>query len=106
MTGTVQFGSGPATAITITVSPTVMTSYAIYGSNPAATCTTSAGACNAAINASGVVAKAVADYFAGLNFGFIGSNDDQPEHAGTHDWKLALIDLVWQSAGKRSRRPP
>ena len=82
MTGTVQFGSGPATAITITVSPTVMTSYAIYGSNPAATCTTSAGACSAAINASGVVAKAVADYFAGLNFGFIGSNEKNPNMPG------------------------
>ena len=82
MTGTVQYGSGSATAITITVSPTVMTSYAIYGSNPAATCTTSSGACSAAINASGVVAKAVADYFAGLNFGFIGSNAANPNMPG------------------------
>ena len=83
MTGTVQFGSGPATAITITVSPTVMTSYAIYGANPAYTCTTSAGACSAVINASGVAAKAVADYFAGLNFGFIGSTEKNPNMPGT-----------------------
>ena len=78
MTGTVQFGSGPTTTITITVSPTVMTSYAIYGANPAYTCT----GCTAAITASGVATKAVADYFAGLNFGFIGSTEKNPNMPG------------------------
>ena len=38
--------------------------------------------CSAAINASGVVAKAVADYFAGLNFGFIGSTEANPNMPG------------------------
>ena len=81
MTGTVQSGSGATTAVTITVSSTNMSSYAIYGSNPAANCTTG-GTCSAAINASGVVAKAVADYFAGLNFGFIGSTEANPNMPG------------------------
>ncbi len=45
-----------------------------------------------------VVQKIVADYFSGLNFGFIGSHGAQSEHAGTDDWKLALLDLVRQQA--------
>ena len=56
-----------------------MTSYAIYGANPAYTCTPLR---TAAINASGVATKAVADYFAGLNFGFIGSTEKNPNMPG------------------------
>ena len=55
-------------------------------------------------DANKVVEKVVADYFSGLNFGFIGSHGAQSEQAGKHDWKLAFLDLVWQQAEWRRPR--
>ena len=73
LNGTVTNPSGPASPLTIVVTKANLSSFAIYGANPAYTYTS---------DPNKVVEKAVADYFSGLNFGLIGSHAPNPNAPG------------------------
>jgi autotransporter-associated beta strand protein len=73
LNGTVTNASGPPSPLTILVAKANLSSFAIYGANPAYTYTS---------DPNKVVEKAVADYFSGLNFGFIGSTAPNPNAPG------------------------
>ncbi|HEY6517823.1 MAG TPA: autotransporter domain-containing protein [Roseiarcus sp.] len=75
--GNVTKPSGVGTnQLTVTVSQANLQSFAIYGANPAYKVTVGT-------DANKVVQKIVADYFSGLNFGFIGSPVNNPNKPGT-----------------------
>ena len=76
LNGTVTNASGPSSPLTIVVTKANLTSFAIYGANPAYTI------CGTCSDTNKVVEKAVADYFAGLNFGLIGSPAPNPNNPG------------------------
>ena len=76
MNGTVTNASGPPSPLTIVVTKANLSSFAIYGANPAYTI------CTDCSDPNKVVEKAVADYFSGLNFGFIGSAAPNPNAPG------------------------
>ena len=63
------------TALTVTVTPANLQSFIIYGANPPYTVTVGS-------DTNKVVQKIVADYFSGLNFGFIGSKAPNPNAPG------------------------
>ena len=71
--GAVSNASGGTTPLTIVVAKANMTSFAVYGANPTYKYTS---------DPNGVVEKAVADYFSGLNFGFVGSKAPNPNMPG------------------------
>lgn len=73
-TGTVNSGGGNV-ATTFVVHAAEFNDFAIYGCN--APFTMAQGA-----NTNSIVQKALGDYFAGLNFGLIGSNAQNPMNAG------------------------
>ena len=75
LNGTVQLGA-VTTPLTILVTKANLSSFAIYGANPAYTI------CAACSDANKVVEKVVADYFSGLNFGLIGSHAPNPNAPG------------------------
>jgi Autotransporter beta-domain len=75
LTGAVSNASGGTSPPTIVVTKANLTSFAIYGANPAYTVTV--GTDN-----NKVVEKVIADYFAGLNFGLIGSTAPNPNNPG------------------------
>jgi hypothetical protein len=75
LTGAVSNASGGTSPLTIVVTKANLTSFAIYGANPA--CTVTVGTDN-----NKVVEKVIADYFAGLNFGLIGSTAPNPNSPG------------------------
>lgn len=75
LNGKVTLGAA-SNDLTIVVTKANLTSYAIYGANPTYTI------CNACSDPNKVVQKVVADYFSGLNFGFIGSNVSNPNALG------------------------
>ena len=75
LNGQVKLGS-TSSNLTILVTKANLTTYAIYGANPAYT------VCPSCSNSYNVVQKAVADYFSGLNFGFIGSPSANPNAPG------------------------
>jgi Beta-1,3-glucanase/PEP-CTERM motif len=70
--GDVDLGddTGHETAITILVTKADLTDFVVYGANP--TYSSIGGDTN------GIIEKVIADYFAGLNFGFIGSQELNP----------------------------
>jgi outer membrane autotransporter protein len=76
LNGTVTNASGPPSPLTILVTKANLSSFAVYGANPAYTI------CPTCSNVNKVVEKAVADYFSGLNFGFIGSTAPNPNAPG------------------------
>ena len=76
LNGTVTNASGPSSPLTIVVTKANLASFAIYGANPAYTI------CGTCSDTNKVVEKAVADYFSGLNFGFIGSPAPNPNNPG------------------------
>ena len=76
LNGTVTNPSGGANPLTILVTKANLSSFAVYGANPAYTI------CPTCSNVNKVVEKAVADYFSGLNFGFIGSPAPNPNMPG------------------------
>jgi outer membrane autotransporter protein len=76
LNGAVTNASGPSSLLTIVVTKANLSSFAIYGANPAYTI------CSACSDPNGVIEKAVADYFSGLNFGFIGSPAANPNMPG------------------------
>ena len=76
LTGAVTNSSGAPTALTVTVTQANLQSFIIYGANPAYIVTTGS-------DTNKVVQKIVADYFSGLNFGFIGSPVNNPNMSGT-----------------------
>ena len=63
LAGTVNSGSGPVTTMAVT---DPLTDTMIYGANPTFTVTQGA-------DTNGMVTRAMADYFAGLNFGLVAS---------------------------------
>ena len=75
LNGTVQLGA-VTTPLTILVTKANLSSFAIYGANPAYTI------CAACSDSNKVVEKVVADYFSGLNFGLIGSHAPNPNAPG------------------------
>jgi autotransporter-associated beta strand protein len=75
LTGAVTNASGGTNPLTIVVTKANLTSFAIYGANPAYTVT-------AGSDTNKVVEKVIADYFAGLNFGLIGSTAPNPNNPG------------------------
>ncbi len=75
LTGAVTNVSGGTNPLTIVVTKANLTSFAIYGANPAYTVTTGS-------DANKVVEKVIADYFSGLNFGLIGSTAPNPNNPG------------------------
>jgi outer membrane autotransporter protein len=76
LNGTVTNASGPNSNLTIVVAKANLSSFAIYGANP------TYNICSACSDPNGVVEKAVADYFSGLNFGFVGSPAPNPNMPG------------------------
>lgn len=74
-TGTVNNGAGNV-ATTILVTAANLSDHAIYGANPSFSIVKGA-------DTNGVVEKMLADFFAALNFGFVGSAVDNPGTAGT-----------------------
>ncbi|MBV8797679.1 MAG: hypothetical protein JO136_22310, partial [Hyphomicrobiales bacterium] len=77
LTGQVTNPNGVGTSpLTVTVSQANLQSFIIYGANPAYNVTVGT-------NTNKVVQKIVADYFSGLNFGFIGSPVKNPNMPGT-----------------------
>ena len=77
LTGNVTNPSGVGTSpLTVTVSQANLQSFVIYGANPAYNVTVGT-------NTNKVVQKIIADYFSGLNFGFIGSPANNPNMPGT-----------------------
>jgi hypothetical protein len=70
LTGTVNTGGGPMPT-TAVVRAANMTDYAVYGASPSFT--VSQGA-----DTNGMVTRAMADYFSGLNFGLVGSPEINP----------------------------
>ena len=100
MTGTVQSGSGPTTTITITVSPTVMTSYAIYGANPP----TPAPA-HRRHHRLGRGHEGCRRLFRWTEFRLHREHREKPEHSGEYNWKVALVYMVRQSAGPKPAKP-
>ena len=75
LTGTVTNASGGTNSLTIVVTKANLSSFAIYGANPAYTVTVGS-------DTNKVVEKVIADYFAGLNFGLIGSTAPNPNNPG------------------------
>jgi outer membrane autotransporter protein len=76
LTGNVTNPNGPPTTLTVTVTQANLQSFIIYGANPAYNVTVGS-------NTNNVVQKIIADYFSGLNFGFIGSPVNNPNMSGT-----------------------
>jgi fibronectin-binding autotransporter adhesin len=75
LSGAVTTAGGGTTPLTIVVTQANLTSFAIYGANPAYTVTVGS-------DTNKVVEKVIADYFAGLNFGLIGSTAANPNNPG------------------------
>ena len=75
LNGQVTLGA-TSSNLTILVSKANLSSYAIYGANPSFTI------CPSCSDPYNVVQKAIADYFSGLNFGFVGSTAPNPNAPG------------------------
>ena len=81
MSGTMNIGAGDvATALVFPAGN--LTDHAIYGADPAKS-GTDPGYVLAQGTANPILARAVADYFSALNFGFAGSTVDNPQMPGT-----------------------
>jgi hypothetical protein len=72
VTGHVDSGNGDVKT-TILVPASNLSDHAIYGANPSYTVVEGA-------NTNQIIQKVLADYFAALNFGFVGSTVDNPRH--------------------------